>query len=106
MSAVGQKPESKTSPQIANRLGFSSARNATWLILPGLAISVGIAIFAFALRQIPGVASFSPMILAVMLGPAVHNLIGVPGKASSGSCHWQNWINPPAQRRTLSRTRY
>jgi hypothetical protein len=74
------KPESKTCPQIANRLGFSSARSTTWLILRGLAISAGIAIFAFALRQIPGVASFSPMILAVMLGAAVHNLIGVPGK--------------------------
>src|ERR1700759_556994 len=46
--------------------------------LPGLALTGGIALAAFALRQIPGVGMFSPMILATVTGMAVHNLIGTP----------------------------
>ena len=39
--------------------------------LPGLGLTGGIALGAFALRQIPGVGMFSPMILATVIGMAV-----------------------------------
>jgi len=59
------------------------ARHAAGL-LPGLALTAGIAGLSFALRQLPGVATFSPMILAIVIGMGFHNLIGTPGRARPG----------------------
>ena len=52
--------------------------------LPGLTLTGAIALFAFALRQIPGVGLFSPMILATITGMAIHNLIGTPAACRPG----------------------
>jgi uncharacterized integral membrane protein (TIGR00698 family) len=52
--------------------------------LPGLALTGGIALFAFALRQIPGVGMFSPMILATVTGMLFHNLVGTPAVCRPG----------------------
>ena len=54
---------------------------AVW---PGLALTAGIAGAAFALRQAPGAATFSPMILAIVIGIAFHNLLGTPARAKAG----------------------
>lgn len=53
-------------------------------LAPGLALTGGIAALAFALRLIPGVATLSPMILAILLGIGFHNLFGTPASARSG----------------------
>jgi uncharacterized integral membrane protein (TIGR00698 family) len=53
-------------------------------IWPGLALTAGIAGGAFALRQAPGAATFSPMILAIVIGIAFHNLLGTPARAKAG----------------------
>jgi uncharacterized integral membrane protein (TIGR00698 family) len=53
-------------------------------ILPGLLLTGAIAGLAFALRQIPGVATFSPMILAIIIGMGFHNIIGTPQRAKAG----------------------
>jgi uncharacterized integral membrane protein (TIGR00698 family) len=52
--------------------------------LPGLALTGGIALLAFALRQIPGVGMFSPMILATVIGMLFHNLVGTPAICRPG----------------------
>jgi len=52
--------------------------------LPGLGLTGAIAAGAFALRQIPGVEMFSPMILATIIGMLVHNLLGTPASAKPG----------------------
>lgn len=52
--------------------------------LPGLALTGAIAAGAFALRRIPGVAMFSPLILATVIGMLVHNLVGTPAIARAG----------------------
>jgi uncharacterized integral membrane protein (TIGR00698 family) len=44
----------------------------------------GIVGAAFAVRQLPGMALLSPMILAVVLGIAAHNTIGTPASARPG----------------------
>jgi uncharacterized integral membrane protein (TIGR00698 family) len=59
------------------------AHNAASL-WPGLLLTAVIAAASFALRQLPGVATFSPMILAIVIGIAFHNLIGTPGRAKAG----------------------
>lgn len=54
------------------------------IVLPGLALAAGIAALAFALRQVPGLGAFSPMIVAILLGIGFHNLIGTPTRARPG----------------------
>lgn len=53
-------------------------------ILPGLALTFAIAAAAFGLRLIPGVSILSPMILAILIGIAFHNLVGTPLRAKAG----------------------
>ncbi|MEP6828984.1 MAG: putative sulfate exporter family transporter, partial [Rhizomicrobium sp.] len=53
-------------------------------VLPGLTLTGGIALAAFALRQIPGMGMFSPMILATVIGMAFHNLVGTPALCRPG----------------------
>jgi uncharacterized integral membrane protein (TIGR00698 family) len=60
----------------ATQLGQSlqSAR----AILPGVALAGAIAAAAFLLRYIPGIAAFSPMILAILIGMVFRNIVGAP----------------------------
>ncbi|MBI4724865.1 MAG: YeiH family putative sulfate export transporter [Rhodomicrobium sp.] len=53
-------------------------------IWPGLLLACTITVAAFALRQIPGLAAFSPLILAILLGMLFHNIVGTPGRAKAG----------------------
>lgn len=53
-------------------------------VWPGLFLTTAIACAAFALREIPGVATFSPMILAIVIGMAFHNIVGTPLQAKDG----------------------
>ena len=59
---------------------------AGWVahLLPGLLLTSSVAAASFALRELPGVATFSPMILAIAIGIAFHNLIGTPRRAKAG----------------------
>ena len=52
--------------------------------LPGLLLASAVAISGYLVRQLPGMATFSPLILAIMLGIAFHNLIGTPPAAKPG----------------------
>ena len=53
-------------------------------IWPGLFMTAIVAAAAFALRQIPGVGTLSPMILAILLGIGFHNIVGTPSWAKAG----------------------
>lgn len=53
-------------------------------IWPGLFLTAAIATLAFGLREIPGVGTFSPMILAIVIGMAFHNIVGTPKRAKEG----------------------
>lgn len=53
-------------------------------IWAGLFLTGTIAALGFALRELPGVSALSPMILAIMLGMAFHNLVGTPARAKAG----------------------
>jgi uncharacterized integral membrane protein (TIGR00698 family) len=53
-------------------------------LLPGLLLAAAIAGAGFALRQIPGLAVLSPMILAILIGMTFHNVIGTPRRAKAG----------------------
>ncbi len=52
--------------------------------IPGLILTAGVAAIAFGLREIPGMAILSPMILATLIGMLFHNFVGTPGWAIAG----------------------
>jgi uncharacterized integral membrane protein (TIGR00698 family) len=52
--------------------------------LPGLLLASAVATSGYLLRRFPGMTTFSPLILAILLGTAFHNLIGTPAIARSG----------------------
>jgi uncharacterized integral membrane protein (TIGR00698 family) len=53
-------------------------------IWPGLALAATAAASAYAVRQLPGMTTFSPMILAIVIGIAFHNIVGTPVWAKQG----------------------
>ncbi|MEH2477720.1 putative integral membrane protein (TIGR00698 family) [Nitrobacteraceae bacterium AZCC 2146] len=53
-------------------------------ILPGLGLTSLIAALAFAIRELPGMANVSPMILAIVIGIAFHNWARTPVWAKPG----------------------
>lgn len=57
-----------------------------WLrpILPGLALTLGIAAVAMAVQRLSGIAALSPLVVAMVLGIAVRNLTGTPVAAKPG----------------------
>jgi uncharacterized integral membrane protein (TIGR00698 family) len=52
--------------------------------LPGLLLASAVAISGYLLRSLPEMTTFSPMILAILLGMAFHNLVGTPAIAKPG----------------------
>jgi uncharacterized integral membrane protein (TIGR00698 family) len=52
--------------------------------LPGLLLASAVAVAAYAVRQLPVMATFSPLILAIVIGIAFHNLVGTPSSAKPG----------------------
>ncbi len=53
-------------------------------MLPGIALCAALMGCAFAVRALPGLSSFSPLILAIALGIVVRNTVGRPEAARSG----------------------
>ena len=58
--------------------------NAFANLWPGLLLASTIAACGFGLRFAPGVSIFSPLILAIVIGIAFHNLVGTPARAKPG----------------------
>ncbi len=61
-----------------------SALPAIWALAPGLLLAAAVAGAAFFLKRLPVFSMLSPMILAIMIGMAVHNLAGTPKQTLPG----------------------
>jgi len=53
-------------------------------IVPGALLTIAIAGAAFLVHRVPGVEMLSPLILAIVIGTALHNFIGTPAWAKPG----------------------
>jgi uncharacterized integral membrane protein (TIGR00698 family) len=53
-------------------------------LVPGAALAAAVAATAFLARSIPGVAAFSPMILAILIGIGLRNTVGTSLSARPG----------------------
>ncbi|GLH76980.1 membrane protein [Bradyrhizobium sp. SSBR45G] len=79
-----QSPDLAADAPVTLRHGYVSAPASVAPLLPGLALSAAIAAGAFGLRLLPGLGLFSPMILAIVAGMALHNIVGTPARAKPG----------------------
>src|SRR5690349_9818891 len=70
--------------ELAVRQTYAMPQRGMRGILPGLLLTSLVAALAFALQQLPGIAILSPMILAIVIGIAFHNLVGTPAWAQQG----------------------
>jgi len=52
--------------------------------LPGVLLASAVAGAAFAVRLLPGMTAFSPMILSIVIGIAYHNVVGTAAWAKAG----------------------
>ena len=66
----------------------ATSRDRNWpsalTYLPGVLLATAIAGVAFLVRNIHGMTVFSPMILAIVIGMAFHNIVGTPSLARPG----------------------
>jgi uncharacterized integral membrane protein (TIGR00698 family) len=53
-------------------------------IVPGLVLTSTIAAASFAVRMLPGMTNFSPLILSMVIGIAYHNIVGAAAWAKQG----------------------
>jgi uncharacterized membrane protein YadS len=61
-------------------------------ILPGLLLNWVMAGTAVVIRQLPGLATFSPMILSMVIGIALHNIVGTAAWAKQGMTSSLRWL--------------
>jgi uncharacterized membrane protein YadS len=61
-------------------------------ILPGLFLNSVIAGATFAIRLLPGMATFSPMILSTVIGMALHNFVGTAAWAKQNVTFGLRWL--------------
>ena len=64
------------------------AGRKTCEILPGLFLNST----AFAIRQLPGMATFSPMMLSLIIGIVFHNIVGTAAWAKQGVTFSLRWL--------------
>ena len=85
MNAIARN---ETSNAVAIGSAKATRRTGGWSkharFLSGLVLTATIAALAFALRHLPGLTAFSPMVLAIVIGIAFHNLVGTPISAKAG----------------------
>lgn len=69
---------------VSNVAPLTLFRKNVLAILPGLLMASVIAASTYWLRELPGMTAFSPLILAILIGTAFHNLLGTPAIAKPG----------------------
>src|SRR5579859_7386108 len=72
------------SPVVPNAHFTSPNIKRALATLPGLLMASVVAASAYWLREMPGLKTFSPLILAILIGTAFHNFIGTPAIAKPG----------------------
>jgi uncharacterized integral membrane protein (TIGR00698 family) len=79
------RPGPQTAPEILARTpDRPHVHRKPTMLWPGLVLTGAIAAAGFAMRQLPGLGVFSPMILSIVIGIAFHNLISTPARAKAG----------------------
>ncbi len=73
----------KTRPAFSG-IGQSGFARAGMAILPGLALTFGIALVALVVQRLSGIAALSPLIVAIVLGMAIRNTAGPIAVAKPG----------------------
>ena len=70
--------------RVSEDISATSTDEISTCIAPGILLACGVTAAAFLLRTLPGLALFSPMILAVAVGIAVSAIIGKRSRDVAG----------------------
>lgn len=72
--------------EIAARAAGHARHRSGWIAhtAPGILLTALIAASSIELHRLPGFGGLSPLILSILLGMALHNLIGTPARARAG----------------------
>jgi uncharacterized membrane protein YadS len=81
----------RTDARLASTIQRWPGRNSRE-ILPDLFLNSVIAGATFAIGQLPGMATFSPMILSMVIGIAFHNIVGTAAWAKQGVILSLRWL--------------
>jgi uncharacterized integral membrane protein (TIGR00698 family) len=73
------------SPVVSNADVVAPNIKRALAVLPGLLMASVVAASAYWLRELPGMKTFSPLILAILIGTVFHNLVGTPAIARPGA---------------------
>lgn len=84
MSSISSLPDLADTPSANPDRSPAQATPYPFSLLPGIVLAAMAAAVAFSLRELPGLAVFSPMILAVIAGMVFSNVVGMPLRAKSG----------------------
>lgn len=84
MPAARVPPQALVAPGLTPSNPLQRFRKGVLNILPGLVLTSGIAACAYLLRLLPGVETFSPMILAILIGIVLRNTVGTPAIVMPG----------------------
>lgn len=87
---------SEPQPRMTDLAGGGSpgiaARLARWPAAPGVVLAVTVASAGHALRDLPGLQLFSPVILSVLVGLVFANLVGRPAGTAAGVAFCQRSV--------------
>jgi uncharacterized membrane protein YadS len=61
-------------------------------IPPDLFLDWVMAVTSVVIRQLPGMATFSPVILSMVIGIALHNIVGTAASAKQGMTSSLRWL--------------
>jgi hypothetical protein len=81
-----------SSSRLADHLNDRADAHNPGEIRPGLFLNMFIAGATIAIRQLPGMAAFNPMLVSVMIGIAFHNIAGTVAWAQHGVTFSLRWL--------------
>ncbi|MCB8838150.1 YeiH family protein [Aurantimonas sp. VKM B-3413] len=84
MSSAANAARKEDDVAAAKGVSYAASLNPLVAVLPGLALTFGLAALAFFARAQIGIASLSPLILSIVFGMLVSNTVGAPAIAKPG----------------------
>ena len=88
---LAKSPDGRAGARLRSTIARWPGRNSRE-ILPGLLLNWIVAGTAFAIRQLPGMATFSPMILSLVIAIAFHHIVGTAAWAKQSVTFGVRWL--------------
>src|ERR1700674_3758098 len=88
---LAKSPDGRAGARLPSAIERWPGRNSRE-IQPGLFLNWVVAGAAFAIRQLPGMATFSPVILSLVIAIAFHHIVGAAARAKQSVTFGVRWL--------------